>query len=499
MLRRVLVLLKRVLSPGGSITGSAVTSGIWETIINVADRLLRLVMLVVLARFLAPEDFGLIGIALVTLGALNQLSKLGLNKALIQNRADNVDDYLNTAWLLQVGRGLLLAAIGFVIAPYAADFFSEPRATDLIRVITLGPLLIGVRNPGIVYMEKNLEFHKRFAYVMSGALVNVTVAITLAIILQNVWALAFGKLAEQIGKVIASYALHDYRPSISFDRDRAEEMIQYGKWVTASAMVLFLFSSGDDAFVGWFIGATALGFYQIAYQFSNAPATEVTHIISRVAFPTYSKIQDDMDKLREGYFKTLQLTTFFSFPMAAGIMVVAPTFVRAFMGSEWVPAIVIMQILAVFGAMRSFGATYGPLFEAISRPDLNTKMQVLNLSVLAVLIYPLTAAYGVEGTALAVLGVAVVTPIPLYIVLTSINASLGRFLEVLGYPFFASVIMAVGVTAAARYIQTEFMIAKFILLVLLGVGLYAGVTLGSVRWFSYDITKLLRSMRDSVA
>jgi PST family polysaccharide transporter/lipopolysaccharide exporter len=185
--------------------------------------------------------------------------------------------------------------------------------------------------------------------------------------------------------------------------------------------------------------------------------------------------------------------------MAAGIMVVAPTFVRAFMGSEWVPAIVIMQILAVFGAMRSFGATYGPLFEAISRPDLNTKMQVLNLSVLAVLIYPLTAAYGVEGTALAVLGVAVVTPIPLYIVLTSINASLGRFLEVLGYPFFASVIMAVGVTAAARYIQTEFMIAKFILLVLLGVGLYAGVTLGSVRWFSYDITKLLRSMRDSVA
>jgi PST family polysaccharide transporter/lipopolysaccharide exporter len=498
MLRRIFRVLKRILTPGGDLTGSAVTSGIWETLINVGDRALRLLLVVVLARFLAPEDFGLIGIALVTLGALSRLSQLGLNTALIQNRSENVDEYLNTTWILQIARGIVIAMVGFVIAPYAADFFSEPRATDLIRVISLGPLLRGLKNPGMVYLEKNLEFNKRFAFEMSGALLNVCVAITLAVILQNVWALVFGKIAEDVGKVVSSYILHDYRPSVSFSRQYADELIQYGKWITASGMVLFLFSSGDDAFVGWFIGASALGIYQIAYQFSNAPATEVTHIISRVAFPAYSKVQDDLHKLREGYFRTLQLTTFFSFPMAAGIIVVAPTFVRAFLGPDWTSAITVMQILAVFGALRSFGATYGPLFQAISRPDINTKLQVMNLVVLAVLIYPLTDLYGIDGTALAVLGVSVITPIPAYIVIKSIEGSPRRFITTLGYPLAASVFMGVGVFVASTYIVTELLIVKFVLLVLLGVVLYAGATLWSVRWFSYDIMNLLRSMRESV-
>jgi len=498
MLRRLIAFLKRTLLPQGSVTGLAVTGGIWATLINVADRVLRLGMLAVLANYLHPSDFGVMGIALVTLGALRQFSNMGLENSLIQQSDDNVDSYLNTVWVMQIGRGLLIAAVMYVSAPYVATFFSEPRAVDILRVLGLSPLLTGLRNPGVVYLKKRMEFHKRFIYQISGSTFNVASAIAFAIVFQNVWALVIGVLAERFAKGLSSYYLHDYRPSLGFDAGRAREMYGFGRWITLSAILMFLFSSGDDAFLGWFVGATALGYYQMAYRFSNAPATEVTHIISQVAFPAYSMVQDDMEKLREGFFKTLQLTTFVSFPMAAGIVVVAPTFVRAFFGTQWLPMVLAMQIMAVYGASRSFGATFGSLFQAVGRPDLGTKLQVLNVALLAVLIYPLTDRFGMEGTALAVLGVTFLTPIQIYLAMQTIDGSYRRFLRILSYPTAGSVAMAAIVWIVQQQVSVGVPMAEFVLLVLTGIGVYAVAILGVERWFDYGINSLLRTMKESV-
>jgi PST family polysaccharide transporter/lipopolysaccharide exporter len=479
MLRRLITLLKRALVPQESVTGLAVTGGIWSTLINVADRVLRLGMLAVLARYLDPADFGLMGIALLTLGAIQQFSNLGLDSALIQHRDENVDRYLNTAWVMQIGRGGLLAAIAFLGAPFVADFFNEARAADVLRVISIAPLLLGLRNPGVVYLQKNMEFHKRFIYQITGAVFNVTVAITFAYVYRNVWALVFGLLAERTAKVLVSYYLHDYRPWPAFDLELARGMY--------------------DAFLGWFLGATALGFYQMAYRFSNAPATEVTHIISQVTFPAYSKVQDDLSKLREGFFRTLQLTTVVSFPMATGIAVVAPTFVLAVFGTGWLPMVLPMQILAAYGASRSFGSTFGPLFQAIGRPDLSTKLQAANLAILAVLIYPLTAAYGTTGTALAVAGVMIITPVPVYLVLETIEASYRRFIRILFYPTAGSIVMGITVWFAQSQLELGSSILELLLLIGLGVVVYGLAILSAERWFGYGINSLLRTMKESIA
>jgi PST family polysaccharide transporter/lipopolysaccharide exporter len=191
--------------------------------------------------------------------------------------------------------------------------------------------------------------------------------------------------------LFVSYVIHGYRPRPEFHHGIATDLFDYGKWILGSGIVLFLINQGDDAFVGWYLGATALGFYQLAYRFSNAPATEVTHIISRVVFPTYSQIQTDKEKLRTGYFRTVQIVTVISFPMAVGIAVVAPTFVRAFLGEQWLPTILAMQILAFWGIIRSLGAAVGPLFNALGQPDVNTKLQTLKLVIIAIFIYPATA------------------------------------------------------------------------------------------------------------
>lgn len=491
--------VKRLLIPKGDVAERAVKSGIWVTLINVFDRVLQLVKLVVLARLLAPSDFGLMGIALLTLAGLRQFSRLGLDTALIQREEDNVDEYLNTAWSMKAIRGVVITGVAFVIAPYAAQFFSEPRATDIIRVIALSPLITGLQNPGVMYLRKNLEFHKQFVYTLSSTVTNVTVAIGAAIVLQNVWALVYGSLAGSVMTFLASYVIHGYRPWPELHRGIATELFDYGKWILGSGIVLFLINQGDDAFVGWFLGASALGFYQMAYRFSNAPATEVTHIISRVIFPTYSQIQTDTEKLRTGYFRTIQIITVISFPMAIGIAVVAPTFVRAILGEQWIPIILAMQILAFWGIVRSLGAAVGPLFDAIGRPDVNTKLQTLKLVIIAIFIYPATAQWGIEGTALVIVGNAFISnPIADYLAVRAVDGKIREFIRLLLYPAISSLLMGGSVLFVQMNLRFGSQFLKFVILVLTGILIYTVAIIAVEKQFNYGLEPTLQRVISAV-
>lgn len=463
----------RLLIPQGNVAERAVKSGVWVTLINVFDRILQLIKLVVLARLLAPSDFGLMGIALLTLATLKQFSNLGIDSALIQQNEDNVDKYLNTAWSIQVFRGIGIVVIAFVLAPYTAKFFSEPRATDIIRVIAVSPLLTGFQNPGVIYLRKDLEFHRQFVYKLSSTLVNIIFAIGIALVLQNVWALVWGNLAGSMMKFVVSYSIHEFRPEIGFDRELAREILNYGKWITLSGIFVFLYSQGDDAFIGWFLGSSALGFYQIAYQFSSAPATEVTQIFSRVLFPLYSNIQDDIQSLSNAYYTALKLIFVLVFPMTVGIVTVARPFVSLFLGTKWLPTVTVLQILAVWGLVRAASSASGPLFKAIGNPDYPTKIQAINAILLALLIYPLTNAFGLNGTALAVVGATAIGGfLGLYLSLSFVQIPGRSIARITIYPLIASGLMGFSVIYFRKFIIQIQTPLYFIFTIFIGIIVY---------------------------
>jgi len=491
----------RGLIPTGTVTERAAKSGVWAAIINVADRVLQLGMVIVLGNLLDPADFGLYGIALLSLGLMRRVSELGLDDSLIQRTERNVDAYLNTLWTMKVLQGIAIVAIAYFAAPSVAAIFDEPRAAVVLRAVALSPLLIGIRNPRVMYLDKNLEFHKKFVYQFSGTLVQVGVAIGLALLSGTVWALVFGLLLGDVVRTISSYAIDPYVPVPAFDRGRAREMFGYGKWLTGSGLVSFLFSEGDDAFVGWFLGAPALGFYQMAYRLARAPSTEVTQVISSVMLPTYSEIQDDLVALRNAYFSVLKLTVLVSAPMALGIVAVAPTFVRAFLGTEWTVAIVPMQILAAWGLLLSIGSSSGPLFKARGRPDYITKVMILKTVLLAALIYPATARFGVAGTAGAVVCSALFTSEPIinYLAIKEIGGSFRQFFVIVGMPLVASVIMWGGVTALRSHLVRSADPVSFVLLVAAGGAIYVVCVLALNRLIGYGALDLLRTVRQAVS
>lgn len=375
--------------------------GAWVFSGRVVQQVLFLVRTVVLARLLSPNDFGLFGIALLTLSVLDTFSKTGFQQALIQKKGD-IRPYLDSGWTVSVIRGLLLYSALFFLAPCAAAFFNAPAATLIIRVMSLSVLLQGFTNIGIVYFQKELEFDKRFVYELSGVLADFVVALTAALLFRSVWAFVLGLLAGNAVRCIASYAMHSFRPRLSFHLGKVRRLWGYGRWIFGTHIVTFLFNQGDDAFLGKVLGVMTLGFYQMAYRIGQVPATEFAKVISEITFPAYSKLQDSPARLKDGFLKILGVTVFVVLPLAGFIFVLAPELTSVFLTDKWLPIVPSLRILIAAGLVRAFTTTGGALFQGVGAPNMDCRMNVYRLCALAATIYPLTLWLGMNGVALAV-------------------------------------------------------------------------------------------------
>jgi O-antigen/teichoic acid export membrane protein len=469
---------REVAGAGGSLRKRVFRGGFWIFGLRIIDRGLGFLRKLVLARLLAPEDFGLLGISFLAISTLETFSQTGFQAALVQKK-ENVDSYLDTAWTVSVLRGVILFAILVLFAPYIGEFFNSQEAVAVIRVIAITVLLSGAKNVGVVFFEKELQFKKQFIYQVSGTLSAFCVGILLAFALKNAWALVFAGLVGKGGQFLASYMVHSFRPRIRFEKQKLRELVNFGKWIFGQSIVLFLLTQGDDIFVGKMLGVTALGFYQMAYAISSLPATEVTHVISGVAFPAYSKIQDDLPRLKEACLKVLRLTCAISIPFATGLAVFAPELTALVLKEKWMPMVAALQVMCVFGAMRSIAATFGPIYRAIGRPDIPFRINLIHLLVLSLTIYPLGMRWEILGVSVAISVSMIVA-----LILTSI-----RIMAVLQLRFLraftpviistsASVTAAVVVCYLRTFTDTQHLHSLFLILALGVITYLASVKIG---------------------
>lgn len=482
---------KYLLKPSETLSQQVVRGGGWVFALRITEQLFGLARLIILARLLAPADFGLFGIALLAMSALETFSQTGFSVALIQKKED-IKPYLDTAWTVQLIRGTILALILFAVAPYIADFFDAPAAKSILQVIGLSVLFQGFTSVGVIYFQKELEFHKQFAYMFSGTLVNVGVAILAAFLLRSVWALVFGLLAGNIMRMVVSFLIHPYRPHLHFSYKQFKELFGFGKWIFGSSMLVFLITQGDDIFVGKFLGVAALGFYQLAYKISNMPTTEIAHVISQVTFPVYSMLQDNINKLSNAYLKVLQLTTFISMPLAGLIFILAPEFTILFLGEKWMPMVPAMQVLVLAGLVRSVVATTGPIFYAVGKPKVETRWQVVRLTVMAALIYPFTIKWGILGASIVVfLSISISSVGFSYMCIKIIKCGFKNFSKMVALPLINGIVMVSSIFALKIYTNTTGILTLF-LLVGAGIFIYLGIAYLFDKHLNYKMQLLIK-------
>ena len=471
-----------------------VRSGVWVFSLRMTDRILYVARLVILARILTPSDFGLLGIAMLTTMTLENFSQTGFEAAIIQKKG-KIKEYLNSVWTVGIIRGVVLFLILYFIAPYVAIFFETPQAKPIIRVLGLSFLIQAFTNIGIVYFKKELEFKRQFAYQISGTCSDFIVAVLAAVLLRSVWALVLGLIAGNTVRLIMSYIVHPYKPGFNLDLEKTKELFGFGKWVLGSSILIFLITQIDDVLVGKLLGVTMLGYYQMAHKISNIPATEITHVISQVTFPAYSKLQHDIHRMKEAYLKVLQVTLFISFPISGLIYVLSPDFTFIFLGAKWMQMVPAMQVLCFFGAIRSFGATNGPLIYAMGKPDIQTKLAVIQLTILLIIIYPLTTRFGIFGTAVSVLIPNLFTQVigGTYI-LYGVKCNITEFSRSLLFPLISTVLMISLITLILN-IAKETTAFKFTLVSLCGIICYIGFSYLFGRFFKYHILHTISSLR----
>ena len=375
---------------------------------RVSYRALTFVKTIVLARLLTPAQFGVFGIATLALALLEVLTETGINIFLIQDEG-KIKDYLDTAWLVSILRGLIISIILLLAASPVAKFFSAPDSYTVLLLIALIPFVRGFINPAEIKFQKNLEFHKEFWFRFSIMLLDTVVAVTLSVLTHSVFALVWGMFAGVVLELIISWIIIKPRPKIAFDSAKVKHVINRGKWVTLAGIFNYLFQNGDNMTVGKLLGEAPLGIYAVAYKISSLPISEISDVFVKVTFPVYVKIASDLSRLKQAFIKTMLGSSALVILGGLVIYFFAHPIVSILLGPQWLAAVPVVRILSVFGIVKGILGPSLSLFLAVGKQEYATYTTLVGIIALAIPIIPLTQKYGLTGTGISVIISSVAT------------------------------------------------------------------------------------------
>ncbi len=436
--------------PATSLKRQAAASVFWVGVAMVFARAIGALRKLILAKLLLPGDFGLVAIAVLAIDALQFLRELGFGSALIHRQKD-VEEASHTAFWVILLSSLPLYAIAFLAAePLMLVFNKEVetvrQAVPVLRALALTMVISSVGEVPVILLAKDLNFRKRIIPQMWGALAGGALSISLALAGFGVWSMVSGYLFESVVAATVVWFISPWRPRWRFNTRLAREMFGYGKNIAASRVLVFFITNIDDAFVSKLLGLEPLGQYGFAYDLSNLPATQITRLVGQVMFPAFSKVQHDLQALREIYLKSTRYVSLVSVPVALCIMAFAPEFIHGVYGEPWwEPTILPIQLMGVYGLMRSIAANMGSVFQAGGKPQWLVRIALLRLGVMVAGLYPATRYYGIVGVS-ALSAVVSVLDFALSMVLSNriIGLANAAFLRMLG-PILGSSLAAAAV------------------------------------------------------
>lgn len=453
---------------------------IWLLLFKFMARGLGLISTIILARLLLPSDFGLVAMAMSIIAVLELLSAFNFDVVLIQNQQSGREQY-DTAWTFNVLFGLGSAALLVILAVPASYFYNEPRLDIVMVYLAVGYFAQGFENIGVVDFRKYMQFNREFKFLFLKKFAGFCTTVPLAFIIQNYWALVVGMISGRVVGLVLSFTMHPYRPRFSLAAKH--ELFNFSKWLLLNNVLTFFRFRFVDFIIGRFSGPHALGIYNVAFEISNLPTTEMIAPINRAVLPGYSKISNDLAALRQGFLNVISVIALFALPAGAGIAITAELIVKVFLGSKWLDAIPIIQILAYFGALTAMQTNVASVFLSLKKPKILTLLSIGHLSLLLPLIIYLTLKYSVLGASLSYL-ISAVIMLPVFYVVTFkyIKLSFGRFFTMVWRPIVAVIAMYLTISYGLTWLNTLALAQSQILLlisaVVIGMVSYSTVLLG---------------------
>ncbi|MBD5203659.1 MAG: lipopolysaccharide biosynthesis protein [Bacteroidales bacterium] len=352
---------------------------LWSIIERFSVQGVTFIVLLVMARLLTPEDYGVVGMIAIFIEIGQSLVDSGFSQALIRKRDRAAIDN-STVFYFNIAVGMLLYAILFFTAPLIADFYNKPDFTPilvpLIRILGLSLVINSFVVVQRALFTIELDFKSQAKASLTAALVSGAVGIGMALTGFGVWAIASQQLANLFVNVALLWVLSSWRPKWIYSWASFRELFGFGSKLAASGILETVYKNVYNIAIGKFYSTDQLGFYTRAQQFGNFLSLNVTGVIQRVTFPVLCTIQDDDERLGKLYRKFLRLSAFIIFPLMIGLAALADPLIIILLKPKWAFAATLLQILCFSMMWYPIHAINLNLLQVKGRSDLFLYLEI---------------------------------------------------------------------------------------------------------------------------
>lgn len=378
-----------------SLAQKTITGIFWNFSEQLARRGIGIVITLLLAKFLVPEDFGLVAMMGVFLAIATSLMDSGFKQALIRMKGARQIDF-NTAFYANLALGLISYALLFLSAPFIADFYNEARLIALIRVASLNIIINSFQVVQRASLSRDLNFKAQLKARVPAGFLSGVLAIIMAYTGFGVWSLVFQMIFGATIATILLWHLQGWRPSISFSRQSFIQMYNFGYKLFLSGLLDTIFRNIYVVVIGKIFSATIAGQFFFANKIKELVLEQLFKSIQNVTYPALSKLQDNNIRLKSGYRKVLQLATFVLFPSMAILAALAEPMFQVLLPEKWLPSVPMLQIMCISGLLYPLHSINLNILKVKGRSDIFLYLEIYKKFVIIIILF-ISVRFGVYG------------------------------------------------------------------------------------------------------
>ena len=418
----------------------------WAALAQVLGRFAQPAVLILLARIVAPQEYGVleVSILVITLGQL--LLDMGLSKALIQTREDQAKA-ANVVFWSNASLGIVLYLVIFITADWIAAFFREPQIGPVLRVAGLQLPLLSLSIVQMAIAQRQLKYERQFVAMAASGLAMIAITLALTGLGFGLWAFVFGALIGAATQVVAYWLIAPWRPSLrSLEISLAPQLLGFGSLATIELLEGWFLNYGDNVVVGRFLGVENLGTYALAFNIAVFGIALVMNPIVSVAYASFSRLSDDWGKLLKAFKNTVHLSAVIVIPLGLGLILLADQISEVFLQGRWPGIATIIRILAISPGLTWVVVSINPeLYRAVGRTDIMPRL------LLAAIAYSLPAyligvQFGLVGFAIARFSIGILfLPIHVWLISKTMGVRASYMLDAVKTPALSGVMMAAAV------------------------------------------------------
>lgn len=381
------------------LTKRALAGTAWSGISTAGKQALTFASVATVARLLGPSAYGLMGMAVIVTNFISNFRDLGTAVAIVQ-RPTVTRSLLSSLFWINVVVGFVMSAFVVLTAPGIAAFFHAPALRSVLVWLALALFLASCGVVPNALLTRRMSFKAIAITDLVAAAASYAVALAGALEGLGVWSLVLASVTNAAVSSAGYWIGSSFRPHWEFNLVEVRSIARFSTHLSANGLVNYAYRNSDNLIVGRVLGDVQLGFYQMAYNLMLTPIQNISSVIASVLFPAFARIQDDNERFRRAYVRACMLTAIITFPVMAGLGVVADPLIRAVLGKQWIPTIPIFQILSVVGLLQSVQTTVGIIYQAKGRTDWMFRWSLFTLAA-CVLAFVVGVRYGTIGVACA--------------------------------------------------------------------------------------------------